>query len=78
MVRAECIMPGVGAEPVRRPQHLDWREGPAQELHLHQNRLVLAQLPRDVAESPSLEVFNSSKDVAQRDMVSGHGGMSRD
>ena len=36
---------------------------------------ALAQLPREVGESLSLEVLNSHGDVALRDMVSGHGGM---
>ena len=34
----------------------------------------MAQLPRGVVESLSLEVFKNHGDVAVRDVVSGHGG----
>ena len=34
----------------------------------------MAQLPREVVESPSLEVFQNGVDVALRAVVSGHGG----
>ena len=34
----------------------------------------MAQLHREVVESPSLEVLNYHGDVALRDVVSGHGG----
>ena len=34
----------------------------------------MAQLPREVVESLSLEVFKNRGDVAERHMVSGHGG----
>jgi len=34
----------------------------------------LAQLPREMVESLSLQVFKNHGDVAMRDVVSGHGG----
>ena len=34
----------------------------------------MAQLSREVVQSPSLEVFRNCGDVALRDVVSGHGG----
>ena len=34
----------------------------------------MAQLPMEVVQSPSLEVFRNCGDVALRDVVSGHGG----
>ena len=34
----------------------------------------MAQRPREVGESPSLEVSEKSVDVALKDVVSGHGG----
>jgi len=35
---------------------------------------ALAQLPREVGESLSLEMFQNHRDVALRHVVSGHGG----
>jgi len=35
----------------------------------------VAQLPREVVGSPSLEVFRSCGDAALRAVVSGHGGV---
>ena len=32
------------------------------------------RLPREVEESPSMELFQNHGDVALRDVVSGHGG----
>ena len=36
---------------------------------------AVAQLPREVVGSPSLEVFQNRGDVALRDVGSGHGGV---
>ena len=38
----------------------------------------MAQLPREVVGSPSLEVFQNHGDVALGDMVSGHDGVGWD
>ena len=38
----------------------------------------MAQLPKEVVGSPSLEVFKERGDVALRDVVSGHGGAGLD
>ena len=35
---------------------------------------VVSRLPREMVQSPSLEVLKSRVDVALRDVVSGHGG----
>ena len=35
---------------------------------------AVAQLPREVRGSPSLEVFENCRSVALRDVASGHGG----
>ena len=41
---------------------------------LRKSSEAVAQLLREVVQSPSLEVFRNRVDVALRDMVSWHGG----
>ena len=41
---------------------------------LRKSSEAVAQLLREVVQSPSLEVFRNRVDVALRDVVSGHGG----
>lgn len=47
--------------------------GIGQNLFSEQVNSQWHRLPREVGESPSLEVFNNHVDVALRDTVSGHG-----
>jgi len=47
--------------------------GPKEKL-LRESSEAVAQLPREVVQSPSLEVLKNRVDVALRDVVSGHGG----
>ena len=42
--------------------------------HLSKSGEAVAQLPREVVQSLSLDVFQNRVDVALRDVVSGHGG----
>jgi len=52
----------------------DWILG---KIHFRRSGAAVAQLPREVVQSPSLEAFQSCGDVALRDTVSGHGGTDR-
>ena len=60
----------------RRTQHVPWDLGYSKSLSVY---IVCSmrhwhRLPREVMESPSLEVIKNRGDVALRDVVSGHGG----
>ena len=52
-----------------------FRLGARKNLFLERKVSYWHRLPREVVESPSLEVFQSRVDVALRDVGSGHGGM---
>ena len=63
-------------------EHLSAPEQPLQGMFrldirnnfISQSGAAVAQLPREVVQSLSLEVFQNRVDVALRDVVSGHGG----
>jgi len=48
----------------------DWILG---KIHFRRSGAAVAQLPREVVQSPSLEVFQNCVDMTVRDVVSGHG-----
>ena len=64
---------GNGLKLCQRGFRLDMKK------HFSSERAVLQwhRLPREVVQSPFLEVFQSRVDVALRDVVSGHGGDGR-
>ena len=58
--------------------HWPWvaaREARVESSLLKKSSDAVAQLPREVVESPSLEVLQNCADVALRDVVSEHGGV---
>ena len=59
--------------PLRSCQHATL-VGCEETFILRKRSNAVAQLPMEVMESPSLEVFRSHTDVALRDVVSGLGG----
>ena len=51
-----------------------WRGGQT-DVRKQKSGAAVAQLPMEVVGSPSLEVFRNCGNVAQGDVVSGHGGV---